>query len=104
MKTILAIENNLSQQQTQSFSSHHYLLFQQFLLNPDQYTRNSQRTSSIEHQDGITERWQITLTENFKLFIDCGISKPWAASQSHDFYSIVIVIGFDAGADNFYLP
>lgn len=104
MKIILEPENNLSPQQVQSFSAIQRSLLDQFLLNPDQYTHNSIRTSSVEHQDGVTERWQVTLAEDFKLFLDCGISLPWSSSQKQDYYSVVIIVGYDAGPNNFYLP
>jgi hypothetical protein len=75
-----------------------------FLADADSYRRGALRTSLIEHQDGITERWQIQLEKGFSVFVDCSTPSPWSSSNQRDFYSSVVLVGYDAGDDNFFLP
>ena len=79
-------------------------MLNQFITDPNLFTQNAVRTSRIEHQDGATERWNIILSKDFSIFVDCGLPAPWSSSQNYDYYSIVAIIGYDVGADKFYLP
>jgi len=75
-----------------------------FLADADSYRDGALRTRLIEHQDGITERWQIQLDRDFRIFLDCSTPSPWSSTNQRDFYSSVVLVGYDTGGDNFFLP
>jgi hypothetical protein len=104
LKIISAVENSLDPQHLQKFNSFEKSLFDEFLINHERFLSHVEKTATVEHQDGICERWKVKLSNSFAVFIDCSTPGPnWGASTAKDYYRSVQVIGFECQNGDFFL-
>lgn len=84
------IDKNQLQEMTSNLSEAELALLDAFIKNPNKTYIDAERVAFIERQDGITERWKYSLSENLFVIVDGYLPGPWSSNTAESFHVCIL--------------